>query len=241
MRVCYLENSNPGDRALFTDTELTALRLSLQSAALGTLLAFPVAGFLAVTLVRSRIKWKFLLDTLISIPLVMPPIITGYILLLFLGNNGPLGSMLDQTFGIEIIFTWVAAALAAGLIALPLMVRAIEVALAEIDPRMELVARSLGASRWRAFWTITIPLCKTGLIASILLGFARGLGEFGATLIVAGNIPGRTQTLPLAMFTELQAGEDNSVIRLVLLSLILTFLTLLIHHVLIRKRKPEAK
>tara|TARA_B100002003_G_C13897125_1_gene437213 strand:- start:35 stop:715 length:681 start_codon:yes stop_codon:yes gene_type:complete len=226
---------------VISDTELTALRLSLQAASLGTLLAFPIAGLLALTLVRSRIKWKFLLDTLISIPLVMPPIITGYFLLLFLGKNGPLGSMLDKTFGVEIIFTWAAAALAAGLISLPLMVRAIEVTLTEIDPRMELVARSLGASRWHAFWTITLPLCKKGLIASILLGFARGLGEFGATLIVAGNIPGRTQTLPLAMFTELQAGDDNSVMRLVLLSLILTSLTLLIHHVLIRKRKTEAK
>jgi molybdate transport system permease protein len=226
---------------LITDAELTALRISLQSAALGTFLAFPIAGLIALTLVRTRIRWKFLLDTLVSIPLVMPPIITGYFLLILLGKNGPLGSMLDKTFGVEIIFTWIAAALAAGLIALPLMVRAIEVALAEMDPRMELVARSLGASRLYAFWTITLPLCKKGLIASILLGFARGLGEFGATLIIAGNIPGRTQTLPLAMFTELQAGDDNSVIRLVLLSLILTFLTLLIHHVLIRKRKTEAK
>lgn len=226
---------------MITDTELTALRISLQSAALGTFLAFPIAGLIALTLVRTRIRWKFLLDTLVSIPLVMPPIITGYFLLILLGKNGPLGSMLDKTFGVEIIFTWIAAALAAGLIALPLMVRAIEVALAEMDPRMELVARSLGASRLYAFWTITLPLCKKGLIASILLGFARGLGEFGATLIIAGNIPGRTQTLPLAMFTELQAGNDNSVIRLVLLSLILTFLTLLVHHVLIRKRKTEAK
>jgi molybdate transport system permease protein len=226
---------------LITDTELTALRISLQSAALGTFLAFPIAGLIALTLVRTRIRWKFLLDTLVSIPLVMPPIITGYFLLILLGKNGPLGSMLDKTFGVEIIFTWIAAALAAGLIALPLMVRAIEVALAEMDPRMELVARSLGASRLYAFWTITLPLCKKGLIASILLGFARGLGEFGATLIIAGNIPGRTQTLPLAMFTELQAGDDNAVIRLVLLSLILTFLTLLVHHVLIRKRKTEAK
>ena len=226
---------------MITDTELTALRISLQSAALGTFLAFPIAGLIALTLVRTKIKWKFLLDTLVSIPLVMPPIITGYFLLILLGKNGPLGSMLDKTFGVEIIFTWIAAALAAGLIALPLMVRAIEVALAEMDPRMELVARSLGASRLYAFWTITLPLCKKGLIASILLGFARGLGEFGATLIIAGNIPGRTQTLPLAMFTELQAGDDNAVIRLVLLSLILTFLTLLVHHVLIRKRKTEAK
>jgi len=226
---------------LITEAEFTALRISVQSAALGTFLAFPIAGLLALTLVRSKIKWKFLLDTLVSLPLAMPPIITGYFLLILFGKNGPLGSMLDKTFGVEIIFTWVAAALAAGLIALPLMVRAIEVALAEMDPRMELVARSLGASRWYAFWTITIPLCKKGLIASILLGFARGLGEFGATLIIAGNIPGRTQTLPLAMFTELQAGNDNSVLRLILLSLILTFLTLLIHHVLIRKRKTEAK
>ena len=226
---------------MITEAEFTALRISVQSAALGTFLAFPIAGLLALTLVRSKIKWKFLLGTLVSLPLAMPPIITGYFLLILFGKNGPLGSMLDKTFGVEIIFTWVAAALAAGLIALPLMVRAIEVALAEMDPRMELVARSLGASRWYAFWTITIPLCKKGLIASILLGFARGLGEFGATLIIAGNIPGRTQTLPLAMFTELQAGNDNSVLRLILLSLILTFLTLLIHHVLIRKRKTEAK
>lgn len=226
---------------MITEAEFTALRISVQSAALGTFLAFPIAGLLALTLVRAKIKWKFLLDTLVSIPLAMPPIITGYFLLILFGKNGPLGSMLDTTFGVEIIFTWVAAALAAGLIALPLMVRAIEVTLAEMDPRMELVARSLGASRWYAFWTITIPLCKKGLIASILLGFARGLGEFGATLIIAGNIPGRTQTLPLAMFTELQAGNDNSVLRLILLSLILTFLTLLIHHVLIRKRKTEAK
>lgn len=225
---------------MLSSDELHALRLSLQIAALGTLLGLPIALVIAWLLVKSSIKGKVILDTLVSFPLVLPPVITGYILLLLLSRQGPLGAPLHNAFGIDVVFTWVVGALAAGLVSLPLMVRAIEVALAAADPRLEQAARSLGAGPLRALVTVTIPLAHRGILAAALLGFARGLGEFGATIVVAGNIPGQTQTIPLAMFTNLQAGDDGAAIRLVALSLALALISLSVHHVLIQRRQPWA-
>ena len=225
---------------MLSSDELHALRLSLQIAALGTLLGLPIALVIAWLLVKSSIKGKVILDTLVSFPLVLPPVITGYILLLLLSRQGPLGAPLHNAFGIDVVFTWVVGALAAGLVSLPLMVRAIEVALAATDPRLEQAARSLGAGPLRALVTVTIPLAHRGILAAALLGFARGLGEFGATIVVAGNIPGQTQTIPLAMFTNLQAGDDGAAIRLVALSLALALISLSVHHVLIQRRQPWA-
>lgn len=217
-----------------TPAELHALRLSLQVAALGTLIGFPIALAVAWVLARTSFRGKLVLDLLVSFPLVLPPVVTGYALLLFLGRQGPLGGILHQV-GIDIVFTWVAAAAAAGLVALPLMVRSIEIALARVDSRLELAARSLGAGPWRAFATVTIPLASRGILAAILLAFARGLGEFGATIVVAGNIPGSTQTLPLAIFTQLQTGDDVAALRLVILSVLLALVALTLHHRMARR------
>lgn len=217
---------------MLSSIELQALRLSLQSAALGTLLGFPVALYIAWLLVKSSIPGKAILDTVISIPLVVPPVMTGFFLLLLFSNDGPI----HYIFGINVVFTWMALALAAAIVSLPLMVRAMEVAILGVDPRLELAARSLGASRIRAFITITIPLAYRGILAATILGFARGLGEFGATIVVAGNIPGKTQTIPLATFTNLQAGDDAAALRLVGLSLLLALITLSIHRTLVHRR-----
>ena len=221
---------------MLSSTELHALRLSLQAASLGVLIGFPVALGIAWLLVKTQMRGKLALEILVSFPLALPPVITGYALLLLLSREGVVGRFLNWAFGIDLLFTWIAAALAAGLVSLPLMVRAIEVALAGVDPRLEKAARSLGAGPIRSVLTVTFPLAYRGMAAAALLGFARGLGEFGATIVVAGNIPGLTQTLPLAIFTDLQAGDDRAALRLVAISVILAAISLTIHHVLIHRR-----
>ena len=221
---------------MLSSTELNALRLSLQAASLGVLLGFPVAFAIAWALVKTQMRGKLALEILVSFPLALPPVITGYALLLLLSREGIAGRFLNWAFGIDLLFTWIAAALAAGLVSLPLMVRAIEVALAGVDPRLEKAARSLGAGPIRSLLTVTLPLAYRGMAAAALLGFARGLGEFGATIVVAGNVPGLTQTLPLAIFTDLQAGDDHAALRLVAISIILAAISLTIHHVLIHRR-----
>tara|TARA_B100001750_G_scaffold234780_1_gene236519 strand:- start:329 stop:835 length:507 start_codon:yes stop_codon:yes gene_type:complete len=165
---------------------------------------------------------------------VLPPVVTGYALLLLLGRNGPFGGLQDD-LGIEIMFTWFAAALAAGLVSLPLMVRSMEVAMAGVDHRFELVARSLGAGRLKVFVTVTAPLAFRGILAGVILGFARGMGEFGATIIVAGNIPGHTQTLPLAIFTNLQVGNDDAAMRFIVFSLVVALAALLAHRWILKR------
>ena len=221
---------------MLSSGELQALRLSLQVAFLGTLLGLPLSLLIAWVLVKSSIRGKVILETLVSFPLVLPPVITGYLLLLLLSREGIIGRFLHSAFGIEVVFTWVAAAIAAGIVSLPLMVRAMEVAIAGVDPRLEQAARSLGAGPLRTLATVTIPLAYRGMLAAVLLGFARGLGEFGATIVVAGNIPGQTQTIPLAIFTGLQAGDDAAAIRLVVMSLVLALISLSIHHFLLHRR-----
>ena len=221
---------------MLSSGELQALRLSLQVASLGTLLGLPLSLFIAWVLVKSSMRGKVVLETLVSFPLVLPPVITGYLLLLLLSREGIIGSFLHNALGIELVFTWVAAAMAAGLVSLPLMVRAMEVAIAGVDPRLEQAARSLGAGPLRTLATVTMPLAYRGMLAAVLLGFARGLGEFGATIVVAGNIPGQTQTIPLAIFTGLQSGDDAAAIRLVVMSLVLALISLSIHHFLLHRR-----
>ena len=210
------------------------MALSLQVASVGTAVGLPLALGIAWVLAKSRWPGKSVLDTLVSFPLVLPPVVTGYALLLLLGRGGPLGGLLER-LDVDVVFTWGAAALAAGLVALPLMVRTVEVALAGVDSRLEGAARSLGAGPWRVFATVTVPLAARGIAAGVVLGFARGLGEFGATIVVAGNIPGRTQTLPLAIFTDLQVGDDAGAVRLIVLSLVLALGALLVHHRLVRR------
>ena len=217
-----------------TSEEFDVLLLSLRVASVGTVIGLPIGLLVAWVLAKSSIRCKVLLDTLVSFPLVLPPVVTGYALLLLLGRNGPLGGLQDD-LGVEIIFTWFAAALAAGLVSLPLMVRSMEVAMAGVDHRFELVARSLGAGRFKVFATVTAPLAFRGILAGVILSFARGMGEFGATIVVAGNIPGHTQTLPLAIFTNLQVGNDDAAMRFIVFSLVVALAALLAHRWILKR------
>ena len=219
-----------------SSAEWEVVALSLRVAMVGTLIGLPVALVVGWLLAKSSIRGKVLLDTLVTFPLVLPPVVTGYFLLILLGRNGPIGQLLHNLFGVDVVFTWVAAALAAGLVSLPLMVRAIEVAMANVDPRLEFASRTLGAGPLRTFFGVTVPLARQGILAAVLLGFARGLGEFGATIVVAGNIPGRTQTVPLALFNRIETGDDAAAVRLIAVSLILAFGALILHHRLVHRR-----
>ena len=216
--------------------EWEIVALSLRVALVGTLIDLPIALLIGWLLAKSSIRGKALLDTLATFPLVLPPVVTGYFLLIVLGRNGPVGEALHRLFGVDVVFTWVAAALAAGLVSLPLMVRAIEVAMSGVDPRLEFASRTLGAGPLRTFFSVTIPLARRGILAAVLLAFARGLGEFGATIVVAGNIPGRTQTVPLALFNRIETGDDAAALRLITVSLLLAFASLLLHQRLARRR-----
>ncbi len=221
---------------MLSSAEWEVIALSLRVAVVGTLIGLPIALLVGWLLAKSSIRGKALLDTLVTFPLVLPPVVTGYFLLILLGRNGPIGQVLHNLFGVDVVFTWVAAALAAGLVSLPLMVRAIEVAMANVDPRLEFASRTLGAGPLRTFWGVTVPLAKRGILAAVLLAFARGLGEFGATIVVAGNIPGRTQTVPLALFNRIETGDDAAAVRLIAVSLILAFGALILHHRLVHRR-----
>ena len=220
---------------MLSSSELQVIALSLQVAALGTLIGLPIALWIGWALAKSSIRGKAVLDTLVSFPLVLPPIVTGYFLLLLMGRDGPIGGILHDLLGVDVVFTWVAAALAAGLVSLPLMVRAIEVAMSGVDPRLEMAAQSLGAGPLKTFFSVTVPLAYRGILAAALLAFARGLGEFGATIVVAGNIPGKTQTMPLLIFNRIQLGDDSSAIRLIVASLVLALVSLSIHQRLVRR------
>lgn len=210
-----------------TPAEWDALRLSLKVALWATLGSLPVAFGLAYALARCRFWGKSLLNGLVHLPLVVPPVVTGYLLLLAFGRSGPVGQLLENLFGITLAFRWTGAALAAAIMGLPLMVRAIRLSLEAIDPRLEMAARTLGARRWRVFFTITLPLALPGVCAGAILGFAKALGEFGATITFASNIPGETQTLALAIFAFLQVpGAENQVLRLSILAIILSMLAL---------------
>ena len=220
---------------MLSSTEFQVIGLSLQVAALGTLIGMPVALWIGWLLAKASFPGKPILDTLVSFPLVLPPVVTGYFLLLVMGRDGPIGGLLRAVFGVDVVFTWVAAALAAGLVSLPLMVRAIEVAMAGVDHRLELAARSLGAGPLKTFFSVTVPLAHRGIVAAAFLAFARGLGEFGATIVVAGNIPGKTQTMPLLIFNSVQVGDDAAALRLIVASLGLALVALTLHQTLVRR------
>ena len=188
-------------------------------AALAVAVSLPLALALAWLLARKRWPGKFLLDTLVTVPLVLPPVATGFGLLLLLGRQGWLGSRLEQWFGVEMVFTWKAVVAAMAVMAFPLMVRTARVGFEGVDSQLEDAARSLGAGPWRVFWQITLPLARRGVLGGIVLGFARALGEFGATIVVAGNIPGRTTTIPLAIYTDVLLGDNTAALKLIALSL----------------------
>ena len=207
--------------------------LSLKVAAVATLINIPIAVYIGWLIGRKNIRGKLILETVISLPLALPPVVTGYFLLILVGRESTLGQVSQFLFGTDIVFTWVASAIAASVVSFPLMVRAIIVAMQNVDPTLERSARSLGAGPIRTFLQITMPLCYNGLVAGILLGFVRAMGEFGATIVVAGNIPGRTQTIPLAIYSKVQLGKDSEALNLIIVSTALAIITLIIHHWLI--------
>ena len=219
--------------------DFSVIRLTLQVAVVATAINFPVALALSWLLVKKNIRGRFLIDLLVSLPLALPPVAIGYFLLLMLGRDGYIGGTLHNLLGIDLVFTWVAAALASAVVSFPLMARTIMVAMGGVDTRLEASARSLGAGPLRVFFTVTVPLAYSGILAGVLLGFVRALSEFGATIVVAGNIPGRTQTLPLAIFANVQTGDNDAALRLVAVSIGLAVVTLLVHNWLLERSRTQ--
>ncbi len=199
-------------------------------------MTLPVAYALAWVLARRRFPGILLLDAVVHLPLVLPPVVTGWLLLIAFGRSGPIGGFLEDHFGIVLVFRWTGAALAAAVMALPLMVRAMRLSIEAVDRRLVEAARTLGAGRLRAFLTITLPLSVPGILAGSVLGFARSIGEFGATITFASNIPGETRTLPLAIYTSLQVpGGEDAVTRLAAISVVLSVAALLASEWLVRR------
>jgi molybdate transport system permease protein len=208
--------------------EWRAVGLSLRVAFWATLLSLPLAVLTAHALARWRFPGRQVLNGLVHLPLILPPVVTGYLLLIAFGRRGVIGQMLEQVFGLVLAFRWTGAVLAAAVMAFPLMVRAIRLAIEAVDPRLEQAAATLGASRMMVFLTVTLPLILPGIIAGAILAFAKAMGEFGATITFVANIPGQTQTLPSAIYSALQVpgGEDHAS-RLVIIAVGVAMLALL--------------
>jgi molybdate transport system permease protein len=220
-----------------TREEWQVIGFTAKMAVLSTLLVLPVGLALAWSLARLRWRGKALLETLVTLPLVLPPVVTGLALLQLFGRRGLIGRWLHDLFGVEIIFTWRAVVLALAIMSLPLLVRAARSAFEEVDRSFEQIARTLGASEWRVFFTITLPLARRGVLGGTLLAFARALGEFGATITVAGNIPGQTTTLSLAVYQYVQLGEDAHAWTLAGVSALLAFMAVLGSEYLFRRSR----
>lgn len=218
-----------------TAEEYQIVAFSVAMALLGTLLILPPGVALGWLLARKRWPGKTLVETLVALPLVLPPVITGLVLLRLFGRRGPLGAWLDQTFQTDVVFTWRAVVIALSVMSLPLLVRNARAAIEEVSPELEQMARTLGAPEWRVFLFITLPLAKRGIFAGCLLAFARALGEFGATIMVAGNIPGKTTTLSVAIYQHVQLGQDDTVWKLAAISAAIAFVVLFLSERLMRK------
>ena len=204
---------------------------------LSTLVILP--GGLAVAWVLARYQWrgKSIVETAVTLPLVMPPVATGLILLKLLGRRGAIGNFLHDTLDLDVVFTWRGVLIALGVMSFPLLVRSARVAFEEVDSRLEQIARTLGAGNLRVFCTVTLPLASRGIVGGMLLAFARALGEFGATIMVAGNILGRTSTLSLAIFQSVQLGQDANAFRLLGVSVVLAFAAVWLSEWLMRRKK----
>ena len=213
--------------------------LTVWTAALAVVVILPAGMALAWLLARKRWPGKSLVETAVALPLVMPPVATGLILLKLLGRRGPIGGWLHEQFNVDVAFTWRAIVVALGVMAFPLLVRSLRTAFEEVPARLENIARTLGRSPWNVFWTITIPLARRGIAAGLVLSFARALGEFGATIMVAGMITGKTSTLALSIYQHVQTGDDDHAMRLIVVCLIIAFGALWISERLLR-RKPTA-
>ena len=220
----------------FSPDEWDAIRLSLRVATIGMLASLPAGLFAAYALARWRFPGKLLFDGLVHLPLVLPPVVTGYLLLIVFGRRGPIGAFLDSTFGIVFSFRWTGAALAAAVMGFPLLVRAIRLSFEATDRRLEDAARTLGASAPLVFLTVTLPLALPGILAGLVLAFAKALGEFGATITFVSNIPGETRTLPTAIYTYTQVpGGDANAARLAAVAIVLSLAALVVSEFLSRR------
>lgn len=219
-----------------SSAEVEVVLLSLKVASLSVAASLPVALLVAHVLAKGSFPGKSVLDAIVHLPLVLPPVVVGYFLLILLGRRGPLGAVLEQWFGIVVAFRWTGAAIACAVMGFPLMVRAMRLSLEAIDPKLEAAAETLGAGRVGIFATVTLPLALPGIITGMLLSFARSLGEFGATITFVSNIPGETQTLPLAIYALTQApGGDEQAMRLCIISIVLSIAALLVSEALVRQ------
>jgi len=209
-------------------TLLVCLGSSVAILAPGTLLAWWLA--------KTKSRWKIIVETVVFLPLVVPPVATGLILLDLFGRRGPLGSAIRATFGVDVAFTWRAVLIATAVMSFPLLVRSARVGFDSVNPRLEQIANTLGASPSRVFFTVTIPLAMRGIFAGFLLSFARAVGEFGATILVAGNIPGKTTTLSLSIYNLVQLGKDDEAFALVAVSVLIAFGTVFVSELLLREK-----
>jgi molybdate transport system permease protein len=225
----------------FSPEEWVAIELSLRVAVLATVASLPFGIAVAWVLARKRFPGKVLLDGLVHLPLVLPPVVTGYVLLVLFGRRGPIGHFLEETFGIVLAFRWTGAALACAVMGFPLMVRAIRLAIEGIDERLEQVAGTLGAHPFWVFLTVTLPLAMPGIVAGAVLCFAKALGEFGATITFVSNIPGETQTIPSAIYNYTQMPDaDAGALRLSLIAIVIALGALILSEWLARsQRKTE--
>jgi molybdate transport system permease protein len=205
-----------------TPEEWTAIELSLRVAVVATLVSTPLGIAVAWLLARRNFWGKALLDALVHLPLVLPPVVTGYLLLLSFGRKGPVGEFLDHYFGIVFSFRWTGAALACGVMSFPLLVRPMRLSIEAIDRKLEQAAGTLGATPWQVFFTVTLPLALPGILAGMIMGFAKALGEFGATITFVSNIPGETQTISSAIYSLIQTPDgDAAALRLVIISAVM--------------------
>jgi len=225
-----------------TPDEWGIIALSLRVALVSVVCSLPLAILVAYVLARYSFPGKMLFDAIVHLPLVLPPVVVGFALLVLFGKQGPIGSVLDRWFGIVFAFRWTGAALASAVMGFPLMVRAIRLSIAAIDRRLETAARTLGGSRLWVFASITLPLALPGVITGTLLSFARGLGEFGATITFVSNIPGETQTLPLAIYTFTQVPSgDAAALRLSIIAVVLSLVALATSEWLTRRVDPAGR
>ncbi|MAR34229.1 MAG: molybdate ABC transporter permease subunit [Chloroflexi bacterium] len=215
------------------ESDLSVIILSLRVGVISTIITSIFAFGFAWILVKKNFRGKFFLDLLISLPIALPPVLVGYFLLWLFGRNNFFGEFLYQIFGINITFTWFAAVLASFLVSLPLVTRSFMIAISGVDKNMEIVSKSLGLSSFQTIRYIILPIARNGIIAGIILGFIRSLSEFGATIVVAGNIPGKTQTIPLGIYTKISSGSDSDIWPLIIVSTIIATITLSIYYYLL--------
>ena len=229
-------------RAMLSSEELGIILLSLKVALCSVAFSLPLAIIIAYVLARFDFAGKTLLDALVHLPLVLPPVVVGYALLLIFGKQGALGAWLDRWLGIVFAFRWTGAALAAAIMGFPLMVRAIRLSMAAVDRRLETLARTLGAARVRVYVSVTLPLALPGIVTGALLSFARSLGEFGATITFVSNIPGETETLPLAIYSLTQTpGGDAQALRLSIIAVALSIAALIASEWLTRRASSHQR